>query len=1351
VAVPDTVLLPAGQHALAGVLDNDFDPAGGVLVITALSLPDDAPVSLTALDRAVLRVTEQRSLSGPVVVGYTVSNGAATAQGTVTVIPVPAPEAVAPPVVIGDEVRVRVGDVATVDVLANDSHPDNLPLELDGELAEAPDPDSEALVFVSEGKVRVHARAEPGSYHVMYRALAGTGEPATGELSILVVAADPDRNAAPAPRDLVARAVAGLAVEVKVPLDGIDPDGDRVQLQGIVEPPAQGRIVSAEAGLVVYEPGPEAAGQDEFTYLVADRLGAEAQARVLVGIAPPEGTNHPPVAAPDEVVVQPGRRVAVPVLLNDTDADGDALSLAADSVTSEDFEVRANSGRVVFTSPAEEGAYYAIYAAQDPYGAQAAGTVVVTVLDDAPLKPPIARDDEVPAAQALTGGATAEVAVLDNDEDPDGSVDAVEIGFAASSGAELLEDRRLRVPLTSQAQIIDYWLTDPDDLVGRAFIEVPGLAEARPLLDPQARPVEVTAGQSVEVPLAQHVLVGAGKTARVTEAAKVRAWNGQIEVASETMLVFTAPLGYAGPAAIYLEVTDGTGPDDPDGAKAQVAIPVTVLPEDAAANQPPVFTGSSGVRLPAGSEVAVELAPLVADPDQTDVHVFKLLSFELAGVSARLDGSTLRLVAADDAQPGATGSAQVAVNDGHNDDVASQINAIVTSSAAPLPVAVDDVVADAHQGRQVCVPVLENDINPFSSQQPLTVVAAAVESGKGAAAVGCGGVEATPGADFTGVLVVRYTIEDATKDPARHVEARARLSVLGRPSPPTAVAIEQVGNRSVVLSWQPPANNGGSPVTDYQVHAASGGSYEKSCANLTRCTLDGLSNNVAYTFTVTAANAVGASDPSAASAQARPDAVPNTPAPPTLAFGDAQLRISWTNPGSEGSAVSSYDIELSPPPPSGAARRTGLTGTSTTWTGLENGVPYMARVCARNQAPGVCDEPGHWSAYSATEVPAGVPGAPAAPTVERLEPVGSQAQVNVCWSTPAANGDPISAYNLTGAGGNAIDLQAPVSAGCQAVAVATSTTDYTFTVRAKNKAGWGAFSSPSAPLRAVTPPGQVTNLTCQSDQDGAVPLSFNHAPGNGAATSELSYTWTASNGYSGTLSSNAGAISLANTGGPYTITVTAVSTVQGAVQTSAESASVSGCQPSGTPNKPGVAAAASGSNQVRLSWSASAANGRPVSRIEISVDGGAWENVGAAAGSRTVGSGYSQWHSIKARAVDSLGRTSAVAEAGANSPAAPRAWVTRTAWDSFRIEVSNFPAGTYSKITMLYGNGTEFDCIHNSGEHYGNPCKSFNIPANGVVSNVGGMGTMNSSYAPAWFWVHIEGWGDSEGMTWEKW
>ena len=65
--------------------------------------------------------------------------------------------------------------------------------------------------------------------------------------------------------------------------------------------------------------------------------------------------------------------------------------------------------------------------------------------------------------------------------------------------------------------------------------------------------------------------------------------------------------GYFGQDAITFEVTDGTGPDDPEGLKATLTLPVTVLPPD---NQQPTFTAGQMNVAPGEDPTSLDLAAL---------------------------------------------------------------------------------------------------------------------------------------------------------------------------------------------------------------------------------------------------------------------------------------------------------------------------------------------------------------------------------------------------------------------------------------------------------------------------------------------------------------------------------------------------------------------------------------------------------------------------------------------------------------------------------------------------------------------------------------------------------------------
>ncbi len=91
------------------------------------------------------------------------------------------------------------------------------------------------------------------------------------------------------------------------------------------------------------------------------------------------------------------------------------------------------------------------------------------------------------------------------------------------------------------------------------------------------------------------------------------------------------------------------------------------------------------------------------------------------------------------------------------------------------------------------------------------------------------------------------------------------MRLIGTASAPTGLAAV-AGNGAVTLSWTAPASNGGSAIQSYTVTGTPvGGGATVSCpatAPATTCTVPGLTNGLAYTFTVTATNAAGTSSAS---------------------------------------------------------------------------------------------------------------------------------------------------------------------------------------------------------------------------------------------------------------------------------------------------------------------------------------------------------------------------------------------------------------------------------------------------------------------------------------------------------
>lgn len=1275
VAVRDVSLLPAGRSTLVDVLQNDSDPAGGILVVQAISLPQQGGISVAVLEHRVLRITDQSGLTQPTTIGYTVSNGTATAQGEVLVIPVPAPSKLQPPVAVDDTVTVRAGDVVTIPVLDNDYHPNGDVIALAPKLVEPLMDPAEGDIFVSENTLRFKAGNDAKTVHATYEVVDSLGQKDSGYVTIQIAAPNSETNTPPRPLDVTARVLAGSTVRIPIPLNQIDSDGDSVELEGQLQPPSKGRIIEVGASWLVYEAYEDSSGTDTFTYSVRDRPGAQSQATILVGIAKPTASNQQPNAIKDVTAVRPGRRVAVPVLANDTDPDGDVLTLAPDGLEiPAGIDASLLGSRVLVSAPSSEGTFSIRYRVQDAWGADADGVLQVTVSNNAPLQAPIARDDRVLAAET-TGKSAVPVDVRANDEDPDGVASELKVAVR-DSATTVNGNGTIEVPLRAKAQSIIYTVTDADGQSASAFVMVPGRDGARPTLKLPVKPVEVRSGDSVTISLADHVNVAEGRSPRITVADKVKAAhaNGDALVKDESHLVYTSAKDFSGSDAISFEVTDGSGPDDPQGVTAVLALPINVLNPD---NRPPTFVGGSIDVAPGEPAQTINLKSMSKDSDPGDVDklTFRVAGGLPAGVSAVVENQELKVSAARDVAKGTSGAIQIEVTDGKSNPVVGAVQVKVTGSTRPLATATDDEVPDAHQGRPTSVAVLANDTNPFPDQ-PLKLLSATVETGTGTAAVAGSEVSVTPAGDFVGTMVVRYRIADATADADREVDGRVRLTIKGRPDAPSIPGVSSIQDRTVVLSWAPPSNNG-AEIMGYTVKSGQG--FSQGCATTT-CTLSGLTNDVEYSFIVTARNAVGESDPSPASAPARPDARPNAPAAPTLKFGDKQIEVTWAAPSSPGSAVSSYTVEISGAF-AGASQRT-VSGTSVTWTGLSNGSSYQFRVRAHNRAP----EPSEWGAYGGdpvNSIPAGAPGAPGTPTTERLTPVGNQAQLRVSWGAAEANGDVVSGYVLNVLRGGATVQSLPVAGGqlSQAVSVDTSSTDYTFAVTARNKAGSSAASLPSAPRRAFVAPGAPTNVVATAS-DNAVSVTYAPSSGNGANANEITYQFSVNGGawrsdWSGrTISSGV------PNNGTYSVAVRGVTTLDGEQYQGGASAPSNAVAPYGPVNQPGVSATGN-SQTVTFNWSAPARNGRDISSMEINVDGGGWAGVGVGNGSREVGNGYSQTHTIQVRATDAAGQSSAnSASARSADPPPKEAWISKGSVVSarvFRVVVNtrNFPEGDY--------------------------------------------------------------------------
>ena len=177
------------------------------------------------------------------------------------------------------------------------------------------------------------------------------------------------------------------------------------------------------------------------------------------------------------------------------------------------------------------------------------------------------------------------------------------------------------------------------------------------------------------------------------------------------------------------------------------------------------------------------------------------------------------------------------------------------------------------------------------------------------------------------------------------------------PSVPRNVAISGISTSSATISWQVPATNGGSAISDYKIEVSS------NCSTFTLLA-DGVSNNLGaqlsslkpgltYCVRVTAVNSIGSSETTPVLQVKTLDNKPSAPTTLAVKTASTSIVLSWS-PASvgKGSNVINYLVEVSSNNGSSwsAISKAKSAKTSVSVSGLKSKRTYLFRVIAVNLA-----------------------------------------------------------------------------------------------------------------------------------------------------------------------------------------------------------------------------------------------------------------------------------------------------------------------------------------------------------------------------------------------------------------
>ena len=249
--------------------------------------------------------------------------------------------------------------------------------------------------------------------------LGGGSYGSTSEFSASVAA-----NTPPVAVDDSGTANEDSGVSIDVVANDTDADGDILSVQSVTQG-SNGSVVDNGDGTVTYTPDPDWNGVDTFGYTVGDGRGGTDTGMVTVTVTP---VNDEPVAVDDSDSIAEDGSSTVDVVVNDSDVDGDILSVLSVTQGSNGSVTDNGDGTVTYTPDADwNGVDSFTYTVTD--GAltdTATVTVTVAAVNDAP----VAVDD----SDGISEDGSSTVDVLANDSDVDGDILSVQSVTQGSNG-----------------------------------------------------------------------------------------------------------------------------------------------------------------------------------------------------------------------------------------------------------------------------------------------------------------------------------------------------------------------------------------------------------------------------------------------------------------------------------------------------------------------------------------------------------------------------------------------------------------------------------------------------------------------------------------------------------------------------------------------------------------------------------------------------------------------------------------------------------------------------------------------------------------------------------------------------
>ncbi|KIP69840.1 hypothetical protein SN11_17985 [Vibrio harveyi] len=703
------------------LLNEDFAPAAGqsngsslqtsgTVERTAAELLADTDFETTGL--AALGFSETQNLS----LAELYLSNIRSDETSPTVTPVA-------PVAEDDNIQTDEDIPVTIDVLANDTDQDSENLSIES----ATVPDEQGTVEIVDGEL-IFTPAEDFNGDATVTYVVTDGE-MTDEASV-TISVNPV-NDAPVAVDDIATTDEDTPVTIDVLPNDTDLDNDTLTIVSASVPIEQG-IVEIVDGKLVFTPAENFNGEATITYVVSDgELTDEATVSVTVN-----PVNDAPIANDDSATTDEDTPVTIDVLPNDTDVDGDTLTIVNASVPAEQGTVEIVDGKLVFT-PAENfnGEATISYTVSD--GAledEAEVSVTVNPLNDAPT-----TENAIPF-QVLPEDF-AEYTINLNDAFSDVDDADSELTFAVSGNSNIqvsIFDGIATITPTADwngSEELTFTAKDPSglevsqtvDFTVNAVADI--VADSADIVEDTPTILDVLDNDSFE-----------GQSPVVTVESGDGPTNGSVVVNNDGTITYTPNQDYNGADEFTYTVTSG-------GVTEATTVTLNVTPVN---DKPAVENTIADQVLPEDfAEYTIDLNDAFSDVDNSDSE----LTFSVSG-NSNIQVSIVNGIATITPTADWNGSEELTftATDPDGESVSQTVDFTIN--------AVADIVADSAdivEDTPTVLNVLGNDT--FEGQSPVVSVEAGNGPANGSVVVNNDGtITYTPDQDYNGSDEFIYTV-----------------------------------------------------------------------------------------------------------------------------------------------------------------------------------------------------------------------------------------------------------------------------------------------------------------------------------------------------------------------------------------------------------------------------------------------------------------------------------------------------------------------------------------------------------------------------------------------------------------